>query len=410
MTVKLKTGTLMVGASLALGAGVAVNGQEGFFADARPVPGLSTTDGANGPSVTEDGLLIFFFSRDARGAGGQDIWMAARFDGDDPFGPAVPVVELNTRFADTNPNISRDGLTIYFNSAGHGGAGEADLFVATRASRDEPFAEPSASPFVNLNTEMSEVDPNVSADGRTVYFCRAVADPNPQIGFTSFDLYVATRAGDGDRFDDVRPLAGINTEFSDSHPSVSRDGRTIFFSEWLPFHPGGPAGADAPDLWTATWNGTDFEKRTVLMPPSTVGWDSFPWISWDWPGKDSKLYFMRCPINCGGGRPGIYEATWIPDPVPEPEFLRGDCNGDGWVDLSDAVCILNWLFAGEKAPECAAATNTNGDEAASISDASYVLNFLFAGGPAPIDPFPDCGPGTLPVDEQLGCANPPNCQ
>ncbi len=30
----------------------------------------------------------------------------------------------------------------------------------------------------------------------------------------------------------------------------------------------------------------------------------------------------------------------------KPFFVRGDCNDDGTVDLSDAVCTLNWLFLG----------------------------------------------------------------
>ncbi len=59
---------------------------------------------------------------------------------------------------------------------------------------------------------------------------------------------------------------------------------------------------------------------------------------------------------------------------------------------------------------CVAATNTNGDDHANIADATYLLNYMFSGGPAPAAPFPDCGPGMLEADEQLGCANPPNCQ
>lgn len=54
-------------------------------------------------------------------------------------------------------------------------------------------------------------------------------------------------------------------------------------------------------------------------------------------------------------------------------------------------------------------TNTNGDGAANITDATYLLNHLFAGSPPPVAPFPDCGPGTLPADAELGCANPPAC-
>ncbi len=31
-------------------------------------------------------------------------------------------------------------------------------------------------------------------------------------------------------------------------------------------------------------------------------------------------------------------------------FRRGDCNDDGAVNITDGVCILNWLFLGEATP------------------------------------------------------------
>ena len=91
-------------------------------------------------------------------------------------------------------------------------------------------------------------------------------------------------------------------------------------------------------------------------------------------------------------------------------FRRGDCTDDGEVNVADAVCMLNWLFAGAGMPGCVAALNTNGDAVVNIADPVSLLDFLFAAGPAPAAPFPDCGPGTLPADAELGCANPPNCQ
>ena len=99
----------------------------------------------------------------------------------------------------------------------------------------------------------------------------------------------------------------------------------------------------------------------------------------------------------------------LPPPAAEPRFRRGDCNGDGEVNLSDAACAVNWLFAGAPTPGCPAAVNTNGDDDVNITDPVSLLNFLFAGGSAPAAPFPDCGPGMLPADAALGCANPPNC-
>ncbi len=59
-------------------------------------------------------------------------------------------------------------------------------------------------------------------------------------------------------------------------------------------------------------------------------------------------------------------------------------------------------FLAPKPPPCIAALNTNGQGEVNLTDAVYVLNFLFTGGPPPVAPFPDCGP--LPVDETLECA------
>ncbi len=90
-------------------------------------------------------------------------------------------------------------------------------------------------------------------------------------------------------------------------------------------------------------------------------------------------------------------------------FLRGDCNDDGNIDISDAVCILNWLFLGGATPGCLAVTNANGDPGADLSDPVYMLNHLFLGGPAPVMPFPDCGP--MPDDENMPCdLQPKSCQ
>lgn len=92
-----------------------------------------------------------------------------------------------------------------------------------------------------------------------------------------------------------------------------------------------------------------------------------------------------------------------------PEFVRGDCNGDAGVDLADAVCALTWLFGGGEVPHCVAATDVNGDGSSDLADAVSLLNHLFQGGPAPSAPFPDCGPGRLEADRELGCLRPVGC-
>ena len=80
------------------------------------------------------------------------------------------------------------------------------------------------------------------------------------------------------------------------------------------------------------------------------------------------------------------------------------------MNVSDASCALNWLFAGVGTPGCIAALNANGDDEVNVTDAVALLNYLFADGPAPVAPFPDCGRGLSEADKELGCELPPrNC-
>ncbi len=59
----------------------------------------------------------------------------------------------------------------------------------------------------------------------------------------------------------------------------------------------------------------------------------------------------------------------------------GDANGDGTVDIADAIAILSHLFANAEAP-CPNVINVNGDVRVDIADAIYMLSYLFAHGPA----------------------------
>ena len=63
-------------------------------------------------------------------------------------------------------------------------------------------------------------------------------------------------------------------------------------------------------------------------------------------------------------------------------FVRGDANGDGEIDISDAVKILLVLFTGDSVDDLEP-LDANGDGATDLSDAVYLLAFLFQGGPSP---------------------------
>ena len=67
----------------------------------------------------------------------------------------------------------------------------------------------------------------------------------------------------------------------------------------------------------------------------------------------------------------------------QARFLRGDCNGDGVIDLGDGVYLLNYLFKGGDAPDPYAAGDANCDGVIDLGDVVYLLNYLFKGGPQP---------------------------
>lgn len=75
------------------------------------------------------------------------------------------------------------------------------------------------------------------------------------------------------------------------------------------------------------------------------------------------------------------------------EWIRGDVNGDGFVDISDPVGLLAALFQGvEATPACEAALDASNDTRVDITDAVYLLTFLFQGTVKLAPPYPDPAP------------------
>ena len=92
-------------------------------------------------------------------------------------------------------------------------------------------------------------------------------------------------------------------------------------------------------------------------------------------------------------------AFFCPD-LQAIDFIRGDSNGDGEVNISDAQHCLQWLFLAGSEPECLAAADTNDDEGIDITDPIRTLEFLFLAGEEPPPPF--LQPGSDPTPG-LGC-------
>ena len=82
-------------------------------------------------------------------------------------------------------------------------------------------------------------------------------------------------------------------------------------------------------------------------------------------------------------------------------FIRGDPDGNGAVQLTDGIFILNFLFLGGDSPGCFEAADADDNGSIQMTDGIYILNFLFLGGAAMPAPHPDCG--TSGEDAEPGC-------
>ena len=126
--------------------------------------------------------------------------------------------------------------------------------------------------------------------------------------------------------------------------------------------------------------------------------------------QESDVAESLCP---NGDPNGTFGAEMGGSPRAEnecsaPRFLRGDTDGNCSVNLSDAVFVLQHLFAGGIEPACLDAADTDDDSTIGITDPISLLGHLFQGQAAPPAPGATC-PGFDPTEDQLGCSVAPEC-
>jgi hypothetical protein len=65
------------------------------------------------------------------------------------------------------------------------------------------------------------------------------------------------------------------------------------------------------------------------------------------------------------------------------QFTCGDVNGDGKIDIGDAVFIVNYVFRSGPTPDPLEMGDVNGDGACNIGDSVYLITYIFRSGPGP---------------------------
>ena len=151
----------------------------------------------------------------------------------------------------------------------------------------------------------------------------------------------------------------------------------------------------APGYWDgATWVDGDYRLQAT-SPLIDAGTDEGA------PPSDITGQMRPCGARVDIG---AYEFCEAP-------FRRGDVDGDGEINITDAVVTLAFLFSnrppgGPFGPppielSCLDSADGNDDGEVDISDPIHSLNYQFLGGPEPPRPFATCG--TDPTPDSLDC-------
>ncbi|MFB0554251.1 MAG: DUF4440 domain-containing protein, partial [Phycisphaerae bacterium] len=306
------------------------------------------------PSISADGLELYFTSDRPGGQGGNDIWVSRRATTEDDWGQPVNLgPTVNSPYSDVSPSISADGLTLYFDDFGGsrpGGTGGVDLWVMTRPTKDDEWEEP-----VNLTTVNSgarDGGPSISADGLELFLYSSRSG-----GYGSNDIWVARRPTTNDPWGTPVKLGPtVNTSSGDCCPSISPDGRTLFFGSTR-------SGSISSDLWVTTRASvSDPWGEPVNLGPTvnSSSLEDAPSISAD----GSTLYFFS---NKPGGY-GSYD-LWQVSIKPVVDF-----NGDGKVDTVDMnIMVEHW---GTDEPACDIGPTPLGDGIVDAQDMLVLTEYL----------------------------------
>jgi len=174
------------------------------------------------PAATPDGKRLLFNSDRPRperpGARDFDIWASPKTASG--WGAPFLLPDVNSDSADFYATAARNG-NLYFTSNRAGGQGSLDLYVARhRAGRYHP--PQNLGPVVNSTG--GESNPFIDPDERFLIFFSARPG-----GYGDSDLYVSFRKkGTWQAPQNLGPL--VNTALGEFCPSVSADGKTLYFS------------------------------------------------------------------------------------------------------------------------------------------------------------------------------------
>lgn len=160
----------------------------GTFAPPSPIAELNDAGVQFDPWLTPDGLELWYLSGPTITS--LQFKVTRRADRASPFGLSTTMTELEAAGHVSEPTVSPDGLDIWFTSDRAGSIGDFDIWTAHRTALGAAFGAPHVVP--ELSTTKGDSCPRLSRDGTTMYL--VYDGPNPFAGDGSADLWTATRS------------------------------------------------------------------------------------------------------------------------------------------------------------------------------------------------------------------------
>ncbi len=211
-----------------------------------------------------------------------------------PFNPQSLGDKINTpQYSEYLPTLTADGETlIYTARVGN----QEDFYVSKKVDGIYQKGEP----LKDLNTDENEGAQCISTDGHYLFY--TVCNRPTVMG--TCDIFMSQRKGD--KWSPAKSFPTINTNAWESQPSMSADGRTIYFSS---DRPGGYGGRD---IWYVTYDGTKWGMpKNAGKPINTSSDEQTPFIH-----PDGVTMYFTSAGHAGMGGTDIYmtrmeDSAWI---------------------------------------------------------------------------------------------------
>ena len=171
-----------------------------------------------------------------------------------PFNPrpvAPPINQLPLQYF---PVLTANGKQLIFTGRkGFGAMDDEDIYISQKIG--ETWGDPG-SISSDINTVNNEGTCTISADGRILIFTSC----NGRSGYGSCDLFITKKVGDL-WSKPVNLGSTVNSRAWDSQPSLSQDGRTLFFVS------NRKGGLGLRDIWVTTLDDNGLWREPVNLGP-----------------------------------------------------------------------------------------------------------------------------------------------